>query len=343
MFYAATGGAVYGLSTGKKRTAQLPFRVMPAPDSTRITTFDTRAVPGWAVPRAPVADLAEAAYMAGAALNSLDNLVRGEPSWAGAWRQRLALRAAAATARLLGHREDETALRDAWHLRPAGADLGPAGNVLAAWRRLASRSPVIEVDSLRSIVGLLGLGWSDGFGAIPKLVAEQARAIRPAPLVAAAVAGEVAAAGPRAEVLAWWCADLALAARFRWPVAFPLLATQIHAPMLRGGPGRRRIRPGEEGFVSAVYVAAAAGGAEACRIAGEIAARARRLEAATPKLRTKGAGDAIWRLLEDDAVAGSLTTPALSRWAARRLFERLHEFEAVRELSGRPTFRLYGL
>ena len=316
---------------------------MPAPNSTRTTTFDPPAVPGWAIPRAPVEDPAEAAYMAGVALNSLDNIMRGEPAWGGAWRQRLALRAAAATARLLGHREDEAALRDAWHLRPPGADPGPAGNVLAAWRRLAARSPVIDVDGLRAIVGLLGLAWSDGLAAIPALVAEQARATRPAPLVAASVAFEVAALGAQAEVLAWWCADLALAARFRWPFALPILATQIHAPVLRGGAGRRRIRPGEEGFAGAACVAAAAGGAEDCRLAPEIAARGRRLEAAMPKLRTKGAGEAIRLLFEDDAVSGSLTTPALSRWAARRLFERLHALEAVRELSGRPSFRLYGL
>ncbi|WP_371349233.1 DUF1403 family protein [Ancylobacter sp. IITR112] len=316
---------------------------MPAPDSTLPAASDAPAVPGWAIPRAHVEDPAEAAYLAGAALNSLDNLVRAEPTWAGAWRRRLALRAAAATGRLLGHREDEAALRDAWHLRPAGADPGPAGNVLAAWRRLASRSPAIDGDGLRAIVGLLGLAWSDRFAAIPEFVAEHARASRPAPLVAATVADEVAASGPQAEALAWWCADLALAARFRWPFAVPILATQIHAPLLRGGPSRRRLRPGEEGFARAACVAAAAGGAEACRLAGEIAARGRRLEAATPKLRTKGAGEAIRLLLDDDAVLGSLTTPALSRWAARRLFDRLHTLGAVRELSGRPSFRLYGL
>lgn len=316
---------------------------MPAPDSSPFTAFEPPTVPGWAIPRGPVEDPAEAAYLAGAALNSLDNLVRSDSPWAGAWRQRMALRAAAAAARLLGHREDEAALRDAWHLRPAGADPGPAGNLLAAWRRLASRSPALDGDGLRALVGLLGLTWSDGFSAIPGLVAEQARASRPAPLVAATVAGEIAASGPQAETLAWWCADLALAARMRWPFAVPILATLIHAPVLRGGPSRRRLRPGDEGFARAACVAAAAGGAEACRLAGEIAARGRRLAAATPKLRTKGAEEAIRLLLDDDAVPGTLTTPALSRWAARRLFERLHTLGAVRELSGRPSFRLYGL
>jgi hypothetical protein len=62
-----------------------------------------------------------------------------------------------------------------------------------------------------------------------------------------------------------------------------------------------------------------------------------------PKLRAKGAGDVIFLLLNEDAVAGSVVTKKLSRFGARRLFERLQTFEAVRELSGRDSFRLFGL
>jgi len=40
------------------------------------------AVPAWAVPRRPDADAVEAAFLAGSALNCLDNLVRYDcPRW----------------------------------------------------------------------------------------------------------------------------------------------------------------------------------------------------------------------------------------------------------------------
>jgi hypothetical protein len=48
-------------------------------------------------------------------------------------------------------------------------------------------------------------------------------------------------------------------------------------------------------------------------------------------------------LLNDDAVSGTLRTEHLTRWGSRRLFERLLDFNAVRELSGRPNFKLFGL
>ncbi len=57
--------------------------------------------------------LEEVALVAGAAITALDAVVRQEEKWAGAWRQRLALTAAALAARQAGRVEAEAALRDA--------------------------------------------------------------------------------------------------------------------------------------------------------------------------------------------------------------------------------------
>jgi hypothetical protein len=234
-------------------------------------------------------------------------------------------------------------LRDAWLLRQPGDEAGPAGNVLAAWRRLAGRSLPPGVEDLEAIAFLLGVGWSDGFGDLIDGAGDAVRGGAPAPAVAARVAAAVMREGPKAETLAWWLADCALSWRMGWRHAVPILGGQIHAPLLRSGPDGRRARPGSDAFDQAVFVASALGAAEACRLAADMAAQAERLRTVMPKLRSKATGEVIDRLLGDDAVSGSLTSKALSRWASRRLFDRLVEFGAVRELSGRPTFRIYGL
>ncbi|MDX8480922.1 MULTISPECIES: DUF1403 family protein [Mesorhizobium] len=300
-------------------------------------------VPAWALAAGAPSD-ADAAFRAGAALGALDTLAGAQPAWAGAWRQRLALNCAVASMRLAGRAEGEGALRDAWQLCPAGADPGPAGAIFAAWRQLAGQHPVATPERLEKIAGQLGFHWDEAAVAdlcaeIEKLRASQ----RPAPFAAAAIAAHTVAMRPDAELLAWWLADLVLAQSLRWPRPLPLAMAQAFGSSFRAEAGGKRIRPGEKGFERAVCVALVQAAADACRLAAELSRRAEKLLAVAPKLRAKGAGDVIFMLLNEDAVSGSLTTKNLSRFAARRLFDRLQQLEAVRELSGRASFRLFGL
>lgn len=315
--------------------------VAPIPPSP--TPVALPAIPSWALPRGPVTDPVEAAFIAGAALNFLDNLVRADTPWAGAWRARLALTCAAAAARHAGRSEDEAALRDTWMLRPPDRDPGPAGRLLAAWRRLSARSPGIDATSMQSTCGLLGIRWSPELAALPEEIDRHLSEGRAAPLVAAAVLRAVEQAAPNAGLLGWWLADQVLAQRLRWPLPVPLLMAEVHGAAFRDAGRGWRLRPADDGFEAALCLAVAQGAARALRCATEIAPRAARLQAVAPKLRAKGAGEAIAFLLDDDAVPGTLATAKLSRWGARRLFERLETLGAVRELTGRSSFKLYGL
>lgn len=298
----------------------------------------------WARPRGVILHDADAAYLAGAALNSLDNLVRQDLPWAGAWRQRLALRNAAAAANLSGRREDESALRDTHYLRSPGDDPGPSGHLLMAWRRLASRTTSCDAESVRPVAEQhFALDWDDALTEVLANAEDMVVSSRPAPVLAAAIAAAVYRARPDAELLAFWLADALLAQKLRWPIPVPLLMGQASSAVFKSGENSKRIRPGGEGWGRAVFLAYATAGAETCDLGVELAQRAAKLTAVAPKLRAKGAGDVVKLLLTDDAVPGSWSSPRLSARGARRLFDRLGELGAVRELSGRPTFRLYGL
>ena len=55
------------------------------------------------------------------------------------------------------------------------------------------------------------------------------------------------------------------------------------------------------------------------------------------------AAAALQALLDEDSLAAATRIAGLSERGARRLFERLAALGAIRELTGRATFRLYGL
>lgn len=318
-------------------------------------------VPGWlrggvAEPASPAAQGVSAgapedvALLVGAALGALDALVRRDEPWAGAWRQRLALTAAASTARQAGRAEDEAALRDAVLLTRAGDDPGPGGAFVLAWRRLTGRQVAAFVgeDNLAAMLEEFGCApepetaadLADGFGRL----GQSDSAVE---LLTGAFTLADHARLPR--FVGAWLADALLARRLGWAHALPLLGTEIAA-----GAGRRRRgsaveeaspdeTPAER--TRTLLAAQARAALRAIDLSTELGRRATRLVSVAPKLRAKGAEEIVERLLNEDALVASRGAPTngMSDRALRRLFDRLVDLGAVRELTGRPTFRIYGL
>lgn len=264
----------------------------------------------------------------------------------GSLAERLALKAAFATNRAQGRTEDADQIRDEWWLRPAGEQLSPAAAVFDAWRSLtALRGGFLGLtgSDLEEIALLYGRPLScDGAFALEAIKA----ALFPTtnPLAAAAAAAlAVINCDPHQEATAHFVADVVLADRMNWRRPLPLLAGSIAAPILREGGNRRRPFPDDRFWPEVVTAAYALSAAEALRLVRELAGRAEALVAYVPKLRAKPAGKVVQALLDHACLAGSRRIGGMSDRAMRRIYDRLVEAQLIRELTGRPTFRLYGL
>jgi hypothetical protein len=346
---AADPGGEPPVAARKRRSRRLA-----APSIMPTNQLLQQAFPSWArPPNGPAvgADAGfEAAFRAGAGLALLDQILRLDPPFAGALRQRLALRAAVSCAALARHREDASALRDAEHLAPIAAQTSPAGRIHRLWRGFALRPSRLDAATLRIAADFVGLTDATSFDGLADALRDSAGSAE-TPLAAAAGASAAAMKlltdAPRvdAEIFALWLSDLALARRLDWDAPVPLLATAITHPSLRRGAAAMRPRPGDPDWADVVAGAYAMAAQNAFALAGELSRRSQALLAAQPKLRAKGAGRVVELLLSDDAVspARAAKVARLSDRAARRLFDRLIELGAARELSGRPNFRLYGL
>ncbi|TCP39548.1 DUF1403 family protein [Rhodovulum marinum] len=287
-------------------------------------------MPAW-VTRGGGQSAEDVAFRSGAALATLDLVAGSAEIPLGLLRDRLALAAAEACVARAGRPERARDLRDAVHLlRPGGAP-GPAGAVFALWRR-AVRVPLCP--------GLAGLR---------RLVPEAAGAAMSADAAgqgavtgAAAVLAAVLPARPQEEDAALILADATLAHALGWPHMLPLLAT---------GLKRRDLALTGADLHRACHRAALSGAVVAHRTALDLARRAAHLRAVAPRLRAKGAAAAVALFLAEDALAPGLALSpvvrgsrvSMSDRAARRLCDRLVALGALRELTGRPEFRLYGL
>jgi hypothetical protein len=265
--------------------------------------------------------LEDVAFLSGAALSHLHLVVGREEVPQALMRDRLALRAAEACVAFSGRSERAGELRDAVHLLRPGDLPGPAGAVFQSWHCAAERR--LSIGALHRALPHLD----------PARIAVWLDAGQGGPVARAAAVLEAALVdAPREEVAALILADAALAQAVGWDHVVPVLAAGLKRADLRKHGDDLRLACHRAVFSSA---------GEALRLAADLARRAAHLKSVAPKLRAKGAGAAVEMFLTRDAVAPS-ALPLPDR-AARRLCDRLVDLGAVRELTGRETFRLYGV
>ena len=284
-------------------------------------TFESLArMPAW-VTSARAETLEDVAFLSGAALDHLHLVLSRVDLPQALLRDRLALRAAEACVAFSGRPERAGELRDAVHLLRAGDLPGPAGETCLAWRRAVERP-----------VSVKALGRA--FPAFePGQIAAWLDAGKGAPVTRAAMALEaVLREAPRADEAALILADAVLAQSLGRDHLVPLLAPGLKRADLRKRGSDLRL---------ACHRALVSSAVEAVRLAADLARRAGHLRAVAPRLRAKGAEEAVGMFLTRDAVAPS-ALPLPDR-AARRLCDRLVDLGAVRELTGRDTFRIYGV
>lgn len=278
-------------------------------------------LPGWIV-STPEETFDAAAFRSGASLAHLGLATTACDPPMALWRARLALAAAEQCAAMAGRREGQGALRDALHLTGPGDDPGPAGRLLRQWSHAVGRP--ISVANLAGAIEGMSL----------EQVALCLDAAGPTPADRAAqVVEAVLTDSPRAEAAALILADAALARALGATHVLPLLALTLK-------PRDLRLRGDDLRLACHRAVVPAVG--QALTLAGDLARAAARLRAVAPKLRAKAAGQAVDLFLSRDAlVPGALAF--MTDRAARRLCDRLVALGAVRELTGRDTFRLYGV
>ncbi|WP_197922755.1 DUF1403 family protein [Thiosulfatihalobacter marinus] len=310
-----------------------------APISNDLNTLPQ--LPGWVI-SGRAETLETVAFRSGAALSVLDQLV-GDPRHGVPVKllaNRLALNAATTTSKLEGRLAREADIRDAYHLTPPGEARGPDGDLLAFWRDGGRLRPNVTGE----IADLVGAEYASEVGVWLDAGLERARTHGPLSGCVAALRA-VLEADDRAERVACLLSDSVLARAVNWKTVLPVTARRLKKAALRD------LTADGQGANLAVQAQILESFEETIRLARDLARRADALRVIAPKLRAKGSGAAVDLFLTEDAVApASMLSPCIrgntipmTDRAARRFCERLVELGVARELTGRSTFRLYGI
>ncbi|MDW3182773.1 DUF1403 family protein [Roseobacter sp.] len=284
-------------------------------------------------------------FRSGAALTVLEQLVsdqrHGVPVKLLA--NKLALTAATATSILEGRLAKVADIRDAYHLTPPGEARGPDGDLLAFWRD-AVRLRLTGRDWQAGLKGLVGPGLEMDVDGWLQSAANQSQSHGPL-TGCVAVMRAVLQVDDRAERVAGLLSDIVLARALNWPSVLPISAQYLTKAMLRDlrGDGQGTELPVQQRLLQSI--------GETIRLARNLAQCGAALRSVAPKLRAKGSDAAVTLFLSEDAVApSSLLAPrirgtsiSMTDRAARRFCDRLVELGVARELTGRSTFRLYGI
>ena len=293
-----------------------PGDCVPAPPATRARAKRTlaktagqhappppAAIPAWARAGGRAGE-GDPVFFAGVGLALLDAFLRCDPPSAGALRSRLALKSAAASAKILRLNADEGAVaRPALRHRRRRQSRGKAAPAVERPRR-----PPICVPRRpsRHVAALLDLSLPDpnGLASSLKDCAAEGDPVSAAGKTAALVFSAFPdAPAAEAEILALLAFDLTLAIRLRWPRPLPLIATKILNPTLRPPGAGRRLMPNEPAWANAAAGAIALAAASALDLAADLARRAKTLIAVAPKLRAKPAAKIVDLLLSQDCVS----------------------------------------
>lgn len=299
-------------------------------------------LPNWVLDGTVAVSLENAGFASGSALALLHSTLNNPsiPTPTKLLRNHFALKSAIACLKFERRSDDEGQLLDAYYLTAPGDARGPGGDMLAFWLNACSismrgrgwQNRVIDLlpDHLRDDVHeWLDFDWNGSDVCSP--VASAVKKLT-----------QVIEKHPDEEAVAFLIADITLSKALGWAHPFPFFAYYL----------KRKHLLNEDGdLLLDSHLAMAKIAQDILRSAHDFARRAEKLNAVAPKLRAKGSDQAVELFLSELAVSPqSMLSPkikgtnvTMTPRSAGRLCDRLVSLGVVRELTGRSTFRLYGV